>query len=803
MSSRKKKKPVVTETPGAVITTDPKFEQNFKTEKTKVLAKAFKNVDPNDVLKWFHEEHAKRWKFTPMPRVSKMPIDNSIGSSLRMQNIQTMKYAFTYNTMDMIIVVMKLHDRELKKETNYGTVFCELTDSINPVRKTLLDKSIIGNVAMTYYSASPSHISCDGEYRSRFSEYRSLLSAKNMFPGIWMELEEYVTRIKERREWSIYTSYFYPKMEEQTYNIEIQAAIKQNLVSNAILVVSWFHTIFEETVGITKNHINQTYKTIMLKRTDDDVKFMKTLIDKYRADNIEKFRASISHSWAKYRGQSSYLQCGYKMIPLNFREVQDPMNMRYKPWREYFISAKCNDLVINQITPSFPIVLDWFYIKNSRKGLYDNKSQYERMRNSELAKEVVQILHEAQRNTYFASENLETMQKQSKQIKKWIGRKFKKLSAKIDDPINYSMEEIIMSEVTLAFASEHVGRTVADTMTLLSTSKRYARMLGQPFKESGFDYFAKYIFDICYGLLCANSLLGLIHGDFHLNNATIGALYFPKKETMENKEGVNKVVYVIDDETQFVFPNNGYFGCVIDFSRGIVNPEKLELFKDTSLPATQRIVKDESHFRTMEVHALLNLYLQMFPNKLKQKEELIVLFKHHFGAVFKLLTCIDLYMFSIRLIRMLRQLDTNIYRRCMSLLERINRMSENFIATEMNHLLEQSASYSKKIEESEWPIMKIIRVCFGEYNDAKIFKKPGVITDVYCYQNEMKYSVAKYDSFPPVLHASKYYDKKGKLQEVAPVRKMRKEARDAYEKQKQDNLAMVNYISMRHNQKMP
>jgi len=774
-----------------------------KSEFKKVMSFLHDNNLFTSIMKWYYDEYTKQWQFNQLPRIKRTPIDRSIGSVIRMFNITTMKYLFIYNTMDMIIVVMKLYDYVLNKETNFGTLFCELYNDMPPTRKVQIQSdTIFQGVAFTFYSASPSYISCDGEYRSRFSLYRSLIKAKKRHAEIWHEIEEYVNRIRIRRQWSIYASYFYPKMEQENKSTVIEFAVKNEVVPQTILIISWFHTIFDYMLNITKIHINETYKEIFLQHAEKDVQFLKDLIKKYGAESVEQFRGQVSHTTRNFLNTNYYMQCGYKMIPLNFKEVQDPMRLRYKPWREYFISAKCNDLVVNSISPSFPIILDWFYIKNSRKGLFDNKSQYDRLKNSELAKDILHILYEAQRGTYFATENLNTIPKTSKQIKNWISHKFKKLSEKIDDPINYSIEEIIMSEVTLSFASEFVGRTVAESVVLIQQSKMYNNMLGQPFKDVGYDYFAKYMFEICYALFCVNSKLGVIHGDFHLNNATIGALYYADPKVMANKDKKNKVVYVIDDEFQFVFPNNGYFASIIDFSRGIIDPTRSELLTDISLPATQKLIKNEDKFRTEEINALLNIYLQMFPNKLRQKEELIVLFKNYFEAVFKLLTCIDLYMFTIRLSRLLHQIDPPISQKVLNLVDKINTLTEGYIATDMNHLIYNSQEYAQKIIDGEYPILTIIKKSFSEYNDGYKYASMGTITDVYVYNNEMKYSLAKYETFPDILKYVKYYDKKtNKLVSIPQVVEMRKTTRLEYEKQKAHNLEMVMYIAMRHTQK--
>jgi hypothetical protein len=751
---------------------------------------------------WYNREYSARWNLEPkLGKLAGYKIDHTIGAAGRFQNIQWTKYAFTYNTMDTIVIVMKLHSGSQKLETNYGVLFGEILENIPKLQRASIDQAASGIVGFTFYSASPSYVSCDGEYRSRFSRYGSLLLAKDNYPGLWNELEEYILRVKTRRQWSFYTSYFYPKLEEEKQSLAIESAVRSQFAPVTILVITWFHTIFEAMLGLTKTHVNDTFKKIFLQHEAEDITFLKEVIEKFGAEMIEEFKLAVSTSRRSAFSGNAHVHCGYKMIPLNYREVQDPMNMRYKPWREYFISAKCGDLVINHIAPGFPVLLDWFYIKNSRKGLYDNKSQYERMKNSELAKEIAHILFEAQRNTYFAAENITEIPKTSKDVKKWISSKFKKLSVKIEDALDYSTEDIIMSEVTLAFATEHIGRTVADVLVLLTASKTFSRMLGDPLRDAGYDHFAKYMFDICYSLYCANSKLGLIHGDLHLNNATIGAFYTPRPEDTKNAK-TWRTIYRLDDEHQYVFPNNGYYGALIDFSRGIINYEKLEVFRDQSLPATQRVVKDETQFRLMESHALLSLYLQMFPGKLRQREELVVLFKNHFQAVFRLLTCIDLYMFSIRMVRGLAQIKAPVGKRATALVQKINRKAEQYVASEMNHLLAETEPYAKIVEERPWPIATIIHECFAEYNGGECLKGPGAISDVYNYENELTDSLAKFDTFPTMFKESKFIDDDGKVHTVTAAERARKEHRGEYERIKEENLAMVHYIASRHSQKL-
>jgi hypothetical protein len=759
------------------------------------LEKIQSSIPMDKALAWHQDEYAKQWEYSPLPNLKKAKIDKTAGSSLRMSNITTMKYAFNVNTMNQTVVVMKLYDYNLKKETNYGNLFCEMIDDISPVRKKLYNTAaVVGNVTFTFYSASPSHVSADGEYRSRYSAYRSLTTAKEEFSCIWDDLERYISNVKNRRNWSVYANYFYPGNQENT-NMNIEAAVKNEMLPMTILIVSWFHVIYDEIMEMGKSHINPNFREIFLNYQKDDILFVKSIITKYGAIIVDKFRANVSHTSKRFYDVNTYMQCGYKMIPLNIQEVRDPMKLKYKPWREYFVSSKINDLVINSVSPTFPITLDWFYIRNSRKGLYDNKSQHDRMKHSELATNILNILYDAQRGTYFASENTIGIKKTKHAVRRWLNNKFKRLNAKIDESIKYSISELITSDVTLSFASEHVGRTIADTINLIQTSKPLNNILGCPLDIKGYDYFAKYIFDIAYGLLCCNKRLGIIHGDLHLNNATIGALYYLTPKQVANNNKTNKVVYVINDTHQYVFPNNGYFASVIDFSRSIMHPDETEKFRDESLPRTQKLIDDADSFRSGEVRALVNLYIMIFPNKNHQRDELIILFKKHFDAVFKLLTCIDLYMFTIRLTRLIANMNITVSNKALNLVNKINRLAEEYIATCMNHLINEPEMYSQKIVDSPFPIESIISKCFSEYNDGEVYKSIGVITDIYILNNPLQYSVDRYKNFPDIFKYVKYYDNNGNIKEIKKVTEKRKTNRDEYETQKSRNLDIVSFIA--------
>jgi hypothetical protein len=107
---------------------------------------------------------------------------------------------------------------------------------------------------------------------------------------------------------------------------------------------------------------------------------------------------------------------------------------------------------------------------------------------------------------------------------------------------------------------------------------------------------------------------------------------------------------------------------------------------------------------------------------------------------------------------------------------------------------------SEKILAAEWPIKQIIKKCFPEYvvsSNANI--DLGLIIDNYNMENNLDYSLSKYDLFPDVLKYGKYYkDDKKNTVDIGSITNNRREIRSAFEKRKLENLEHVKYISMKY-----
>ena len=658
------------------------------------------------------------------------------------------------------IITFKLYDLHMRKETNYGFLFVFEIDKIqSDIFKGLYGDSqtyIYGNYAFTHFNFSASLLSCDGEYRANLIRWQDMDYSKKMFKAIWIDIENYLSEVREQRGWNLTFGHFSPHAARYDNTLrDIDNIVRTESFMLTFLAASWFIFIFYEQSKRTNTHINQEFYEIFTKHYDEDLLFIDQLGEKHTLSEIQKFYFSITVFYEKLKDNNSHntkLWCntGFKMIPLNMSENLKCFNLKYKPWREYFAINKMSDLVINCITPGVPLFATYYYIMNSKKNLYDNKTQYLRLKNSEIAQEILKSLHEAQKGTYWVTGS---NKKTDKKIKSWISNKFKKLDEKIQTPIEYATDEIIMSDASLMFIVEHVGVTFSNVFVFLEKSKTFHQKYGVLLTDSGYHVFAKYIFNICYTLMTLNIKLGIIHGDLHLNNVTINL-------NAHIKSTDNFIVYDTQDK-RYIFQHDYVNSFLIDFSRVIFDTEKYNLLTDLNLPKSHKMFESYEEMALIDKTELLNLYIMIFPQKERVKEELIVLFKKHYDAVFKLLSQLDIYMFSLRMLKLFEHFKLPISKKITDLLDNIYKMSERSVTYDMNQLLDDH-SYSTKILSEPSQYQTLIEKNFSEFVDGAYYDKVDTISEYYSIKNDFRFNSSQYSTFPRGVQTVEY-EKDGNL----------------------------------------
>lgn len=752
----------------------------------------------------------------------------------RTQIFDFLKNSLFMDTMNCIVSLFKIRDTSVMDgaETIYGFLYSEFNAKKVRDKSSSSNEDITRDISHTYCCVGPSLLSKDGEYRPRVVYIGNIHALKQKYPAIWDKLEEYILYRIEHSDWNLFTEYFYPRIEVEREAISHESTIVAGHYAIYLLMLNWFGSIFEIMMDFTTNHVNKLYIQVMKfnnkKLRKSDIDFVKDLIKQYTFQTVYKVYRLCSAVLSN-DGDFTH-RVGQKLMPLNLSEVQHPFNFQMRPWREFLICQRVQDLVVNKIASGFPIVGDYFYIKDQRKSLFDNYAQYMKLEHSEYAIMITRKLVDAQRGTYMqlpkskkrqimekiiakgetrektmldTGERHATLYKVSdsdgndvvKELSAWLSDKFQELHDKIQDPIEYSKRDIIMSEVALGITMEYVGISFYDFLDMNLTSRDYSRATGGPFEN--YNYWAKYIFELTYNLLAMNTRLGLIHGDLHMNNFTVQSIDVDKLDS-------GHAAYVIDERV-YAFETKQYFTSIIDFSRSIVHPKFIDGFVDANLSAVRKLTyskniyengkielfeteEAKADFHKEQVLRIMHIYEAFFPDFYeKNKLKLHILLLSKLGDLFWLLSAIDMHRVALLLIHYLK---TNNLKKTkhIELIKQIQSICENHMTDKLLVVLENPSI----LDTDEYKVsvnQVIINSCFSEFicydEKAQIDKLSDIINiiDVNVLNNPLEYSMREYDTFPPYL---KHKDSS---------------SRTNFEAKKYSNLEMVSYIAKRHKEK--
>jgi hypothetical protein len=592
------------------------------------------------------------------------------------------------------------------KPTNYAYMY----SLVSGQRTDKKDRP--STVSHKYFCTGPNLISADGEYRNRFTNMSTIEHVKLYHADMWDEVEEYLSnRPKVKFTQNYYLSH---NMEENHVN-DFKDDVDAHRYAMQLYIIAWLSQGFISYFKLQNKHVDSTYNRNMFDPSDN--KFIAHLIEIYGVDKLKLFywesgyiSGPITHKQRapEFRYNPTL---GQKIIPLGDEDSKYVGNLKFAPWREFYISERVSDLVINLVCPGVPVTHDWFYISGVDKNLFDNPKLYERMEISDEAKEVVHKLKKARSSVYY---KMDLKSEKMDRLSKEFGLK---------------EEELIVSDKGIVVISEYVGRTVNDIAESLK-SDEYNKSVGSMFSKP--DEFSKYMFDVTYALLCMNSRIGIIHGDLHLNNTTIHHMFKSYIHGDSRTIKKNKFVLYIMEKDVFVFKDTGKIGTVIDFSRGFIVP-----------PEEERELKESQSNR------ILDYYKQLFPEFTKSfGEKLKIKLAEDFEHVYKIFSAIDMYIHTDRLIKFTEKyalLQT--HKKVTELIVKINNITRYYL----KDVMEKIVTKDMDIGSIKYPNYDILLRCFGDHilTPAQMEDTTMEIDDIFFYKNKLRYSIAHYDKLPP------------------------------------------------------
>lgn len=256
-----------------------------------------------------------------------------------------------------------------------------------------------------YISISPTYDSRDGEYRKRFIKYDTFLLAYSTYGKELSEFENIIYELISNKELSLNLN-FYP------YDEPLAKKYKHSRLLLKVFAYSLALDLWEYYTGLILEHTNSKYRKLLFLIGEDYpelINLSKKLLQK-------KIDIRIDFQDPNF---STEVKCGQKIVPLYYTELMKVGDYNLPAWKETNVSKLISDLVINYITPSFPLYNDWAYINDSDLNLYENDAMHDRYALSDVishtvhdvrsAREKIQNMNTKISNSIIGAESVNTL----------------------------------------------------------------------------------------------------------------------------------------------------------------------------------------------------------------------------------------------------------------------------------------------------------------------------------------------------------------------------------------------------------
>jgi hypothetical protein len=688
----------------------------------------------------------------------------------------------------------------------YSNVSIDNKDFVGDVDKDPQWLLYSANILTKYLNIGPSLESVDGEYRSGVCDWLGLYKLQQYYQSVYESVIGYLKRKNGSRKYKLRRETFFPTARLKSYEADLDRHFAKFEIPLNMYMMVWYIGIYNKLTNIREDHVNERYIAFIDKYGDEDVEFFKSLIVSHGKETIEIIYRYLQNLSISGKYATTVLGMGQKLTPLNLLEAQNPFDVRFVPWRDYLVSQALSKLVINNICPGFALMNSWAYVKSSKKGLFNNKIQYQKIERSDQARAIIDLLVKSKSYTY---QNIKdgSIKKTKGTVTEMLSDKFKILHDQIDDAVNFGKNEIIMSNVSLLTFGEFTGRTWSDSVRLVKSSPYYNETLGKPYTSEGHKYFKKYMFDVCYNLYCMFEKFGVIHGDLHLNNLTLYqkfAINYADFDKIENPH----VAYLVGEEGTkneycFVMPSLAYNVSIIDFGRAFIHPQKLETIRDTSVPKRYALTGDMALFIKEQTRRLVRAYITAVPSAAEQENDIKLLFTRNFDVMYKLMSVLDLYTFLSKLnaLFLLGKKDVvSPHANCTYLIQKLIDVCGTYLISDVSKLIEDK-SYVDVVESNRTPLLEIMLKVFADDLYSPDQAAPTMI-DLFIYNNPLAYSLTSLNEMPDLYKINKYM-KNGALQQISSTGMDVKCAmRLAHEKKANVDMDMVDLIVRRHKEKL-
>lgn len=565
-------------------------------------------------------------------------------------------------------------------------------------------------------------VSKDGMYSHRFINFENLTFKSKIIDKIC----DYLKQNLKHKEYKLLYEYF------NIYDDNIKKSYSNILSDSNLLIkiysITWLIELYNMNKKNQEINMNNIYNSIIF--TEKDKQYFNIL---YKDHKKEIYDLVILYKFFTHDGKNR-LEIGQKLIPFNYIQLKEYNNIIHFQWKEILINKIVYSLLYNINSPSFSIFIDWIFINNSNRNLYDNKEIYDKISYSDKIKSILQLLNKAN------SEFSEIYNQKKNDFIDSLIKKLKKI-------IKLSENKVLMSNISLCYLSEYSGKTVYDYFNKIKDKTLIHKNIGDLYNN--YDMFKKYMFEIIYSLYCLN-LKGIIHGDLHLNNVTLN-----KKNLNINEESyviyninINKNTDIINfinsysndninnsENTTFILPHLGTYPCIIDFSRSFI---LLKLISENIIEKERNNIR--AKFIKNEQQRIMSELKKIFPNFLKNNaHKLKFLLKNkNFNILFIYFSAFDIFKFASNLLIFINkystQNDITVNPEIIKLLDDISKKAYSYL----EKIIDEESYIN--IESLIFPNLEILIELFSsfKYDSTNSIKKKinkHLIIDIFSTDN--------------------------------------------------------------------
>lgn len=598
-----------------------------------------------------------------------------------------------------------------------------------------------------YICISPTFESRDGEYRRRFIRYPVFADAYGKAVAELAAFEGAIIAMLGNGRLELKTTAYPEAAAEQV----VGHAMKTRLPILAFAAAIAMDMRATEG-GWIMTHTNAAYIAIMAAIAAAHPSLAAASTE---ASAWTERPTALSYALAVFhRGTKDALavQCGQKLVPMHVREVSQFSDYNLAAWRELAVTRLAGDLVLNYLSPSFPLYNQWTYVEDADAALFENEAMEEKYTRGRAVAEATRSLREArQRLGDVPSQNYYT----------------EELNARLYESLEYAQSFLLMSPIALVHTMEDVGVALRSLPSYVRRAPTQWPAAEDAFADA--DMGARHLFEFAFGAHCLHTKLGVAHTDLHGNNLTF--YMWGLADRVKGSNGVaelepyyqNPVVAFVagprGEADTYVFPAAGDSGCIIDYSRCILGPAFRPHLEEGRSPLYATNFYRDQVNRVMRT---LHRYAPTYVGKHQEAIKAAVL--ANFDAVFPILCAVDYIAIGRNVAAALQEAATTtsdsdvrpfeVSRAAIDLALRLEREAQEIFIAGL-HDLAESAGARRQMKTPAFPGPALFESVFDRWRfprwaagDASRLASAELV-DAYNYNNPVRYSGSDYAKYPP------------------------------------------------------